>query len=210
MHIRTHIHHPWSAEFASFLKMSNLTIENLFQKTLADVKAALEKVSEQCLMKVWSKHLYERGSHVVLLYAGPQKPFSTSDSISLWGHFPKKGRLISKGKNYVLYHRDTFLDEFQNKSPEEVIILSKKLLGISGGERSKKKLEGLESTFTQSKKAGLKRYKQPQYVNTCEDACDQIVLQVAQDESLQIIHEQMLEEMKSKLALAGYYAHFEK
>ena len=140
MHIRTHIHHPWSAEFASFLKMSNLTIENLFQKTLADVKAALETVSEQCLMKVWSKHLYERGSHVVLLYAGPQKPFSTSDSISLWGHFPKKGRLISKGKNYVLYHRDTFLDEFQNKSPEEVIILSKKLLGISGGERSKKNM----------------------------------------------------------------------
>ena len=190
--------------------MSNLTIENLFQKTLADVKAALETVSEQCLMKVWSKHLYERGSHVVLLYAGPQKPFSTSDSISLWGHFPKKGRLVSKGKNYVLYHRDTFLDEFQNKSPEEVIILSKKLLGISGGERSKKKLEGLETTVTQSKKAGLKRYKQPQYVNTSEDACDQIVLQVAQDESLQIIHEQMLEEMKSKLALAGYYAHFEK
>ena len=184
-----HIHHPWSAEFASFLKMSNLTIENLFQKTLADVKAALETVSEQCLMKVWSKHLYERGSHVVLLYAGPQKPFSTSDSISLWGHFPKKGRLISKGKNYVLYHRDTFLDEFQNKSPEEVIILSKKLLGISGGERSKKKLEGLESTFTQSKKASLKRYKQPQYVNTCEDACDQIVLQIA---------------------LSDYYAHCEK
>jgi hypothetical protein len=74
---------------------------------------------------------------------------------------------MSKGKNYVLYHRDTFLDEFQNKSPEEVIILSKKLLGISGGKRSKKKLEGLESTFTQSKKAGLKHYKQPQYVNTC-------------------------------------------
>ena len=140
----------------------------------------------------------------------PQKPFLTSDSISLWGHFPKKGRLISKGKNYVLYHRDTFLDEFQNKSPEEVIILSKKLLGISGGERSKKKLEGLESTFAQSKKAGLKRYKQPQYINMCEDACDQIVLQVAQDESLQIIHKRMLEEMKSKLALAGYYAHCEK
>ena len=109
----------------------------------------------------------------------------------------------------MLYHRDTFLDEFQNKSPEEIITLTKKLVGISGGKSIKKKREGIEKTVTQSK-AGLKRYKQPQNVNTYEDACDQIVLQVAQDESLQIIHEQMLEEMKSKLALAGYYAHFEK
>ena len=146
---------------------------------------------------------------MVLLFAGPQKPFSTSDSINLWGHFPKKGRLISKRKNYVLYHRDTFLDEFQNKSLEEIITLSKKLVGISGGKSIKKKREGIENTITQSK-AGLKRYKQPQNVNTCEDACDQIILQVAQEESLKLLHEQMLKEMKSKMALSGYYAYCEK
>ena len=89
-----------SAEFVSFLKMSNLTIENLFQKTLAAVKAAVETVSESSALKVWSQHLYEQGSHVVLLFAGPQKPFSTSNSINLWGNFPKK-RLFDQQRKKI-------------------------------------------------------------------------------------------------------------
>ena len=105
--------------------MSNLTIENLFQKTLAGVKAAIETVSEEFVIKVWSKHLYERVARGVT-FCWPPKAFFNIRQHQFVGTFPKKGRFISKGKNYMLYHCDTFLDEFQNKSPKEIISLSKK------------------------------------------------------------------------------------
>ena len=49
----------------------------------------------------------------------------------------------------MLYHCDTFLDEFQIKNPKEIISLLKKFLVTSGGECNKKNWDGLEKTMTQ-------------------------------------------------------------
>ena len=98
MHKRTHIHHPWSAEFASFLKMSNLTIENLFQKTLADVKAALETVSEQCFIEsLVEAPVRARVARGVTL-CWPPKAFLDIRQHQFVGTFPKKRALDKQRK----------------------------------------------------------------------------------------------------------------
>ena len=49
-----------------------------------------------------------------MLYTTKQHPFG-ADPIVIFGQFPEKGAKKAKGQGYVLYHRDTFLGDFNEK-----------------------------------------------------------------------------------------------
>ena len=101
-------------------------IEAAFKTTLKNVKNALK--GNGSTLNIYSTYLYERSSHIVLLYAGTERPFKTE---AIWGLFPDKGPRKKLGQGYALYHRDTFLHEFQNKTEQGIVGHPHRLLSIS-------------------------------------------------------------------------------
>ena len=102
------------------------TIEAAFKTTLKNVKSALKGIGSS--LNIYSTYLYERSSHIVLLFSGTERPFKTE---AIWGLFPDKGPRKKLGQGYVLYHRDTFLQEFQNKTEQGIVGYAQRLLSIS-------------------------------------------------------------------------------
>ena len=86
----------------TLLKMA--TIEAAFKTTLKNVKNALQ--GNGSTLNIYSTYFYEQSSHIVLLFAGTERPSKTEP---IWGLFPDKGPRKKLGQGYALYHRDTFL-----------------------------------------------------------------------------------------------------
>ena len=98
------------------------TIEETFKHCLTVVKRNVEPLG----VKVWSKYL--GNCSVVMLYTTKQCSFG-ADPVVIFGQFPEKGAKKAKGEGYVLYHRDTFLGDFNGKSDQQILNQTSKMFG---------------------------------------------------------------------------------
>ena len=152
-------------------------IEAAFKTTLKNVKNALK--GNGSTLNIYSTYLYERSSHIVLLYAGTERPFKTE---AIWGLFPDKGPRKKLGQGYALYHRDTFLHEFQNKTEQGIVGHAHRLLSISPSNE-----QCANTTMHRpSKKSCLRRNTNPKNINTAEKAHEEIFEMTVQEAILQI------------------------
>ena len=115
-----------------------------------------------------------------MLYTTKQRPLG-ADPIVIFGQFPEKGAKKAKGEGYVLYHRDTFLGDFNGKSHQQILNQTSKMFGnIQNFKWVAENCEPVER---------LKRAKPTKFVKTPEDAAEHIVEMVVQDMSLEVMLE---------------------
>jgi hypothetical protein len=134
-------------------------------------------------LKLWSKYLTEHSSYVVLVYAG-EKPFKLDDVV-VWGKLSDKPSSLSdedrSSLQYVLYQGADFAREYAKMKPERVVHHINGLF----------QRENHNDIQKVSKEKGIKRFKSAHKVDDAEEAADQICMQVAQDLSLEVAHEEL-------------------
>ena len=149
------------------------TIEETFKHCIAEVKRNVEPLG----VKVWFKYL--GNCSVVMLYTTKQRPLG-SDPVVIFGQFPEKGAKKAKGEGYFLYHRDTFLVDFNGKSDQQILSQTTKMFP---------NIQNLKRAPETSEPERLKRAKPAKFVKTAEDATQQIIEMGVQEMMLEVMLE---------------------
>ena len=123
----------------------------------------------------------EKSSHLEWTHGCTQKqrPLG-SDPVVIFGQFPEKGAKKAKGEGYFLYHRDTFLGDFNGKSDQQILSQTTKMFP---------NIQNLKRVPETSEPERLKRAKPAKFVKTAEDATQQIIEMGVQEMMLEVMLE---------------------
>ena len=168
-----------------------MNIHNNFKACLASVTKALGEAE----VGVTVKSRYLGNCSVVVLFKGPKLPFA-NDPVSWMGQFDPKSPLkkVAASKQFVIYHRDKFLEDFDHKSDASILKAVGSMLQLPM-KRSAKVLapigssEGSSAAKSSKVSLGLKRAKNAARLDTDLDVCEEMILQTKQEMMVQVIHE---------------------
>jgi len=178
-------------ENTSAFPFPKMNIHNNFKACLASVIKALGEAE----VGVTVKSRYLGNCSVVVLFKGPKLPFA-NDPVSWMGQFDPKSPLkkVAASKQFVIYHRDKFLEDFDHKSDASILKAVGSMLQLPM-KRSAKVLapigssEGSSAAKSSKVSLGLKRAKNAARLDTDLDVCEEMILQTKQEMMVQVIHE---------------------
>ena len=155
-------------------------------------------------ISVMSTNVHEHNAAVMLVYAGQKKPIKT-DSVALWGHLLGKKKRVVEEKQYVLFHQEAVVKDFEGKTQAQIEQHIRKMLKVLPSANENNEHTGKQGNLlkvgneqssnpesnSQASEKGIKRLKNAKLVNTEVEAAAQLLLQVSQEESLKVVHEEM-------------------
>ena len=126
-------------------------------------------------ISVMSTNVHEHNAAVMLVYAGQKKPIKT-DSVSLWGHLLGKKKRVDDEKQYVLFHQEAVVKDFEGKTQAQIEQHIRKMLKVLPSANENNEHTGKQGTLlkvgneqssnpesnSQASEKGMKRLKKCQ------------------------------------------------
>ena len=170
-----------------------MNIHQTFTACLASVKKTLAEA------EVTVKSRYLGNCSVVVLFKGPKLPFA-NDPVSWMGQFEAKCPMkkVVADKQYVIYHRDKFLEDFNGKSDAAILKAVGNMLQISTKRSAKQSADESSENLgaATSGKVSLKRAKNAAKLDTDANVCEEMIVQTSQELCVELIHETVIEGIK--------------